>query len=451
QGVVRVMTVHASKGLEFPIVAVAELWGTGREKLDAIVAENVGSDIFAALIPKEVRDHLPDEAELPASAGAPLEDWAAYLAKLHRDSERAERGRLLYVALTRAKEALILGLSVNVTAKTNPYGTNWGPRLASDACTALFGDRLPMPGLSSIGYGGSADALVRHVAVDRTVVDDEGVPDIPFDAGGSYVHMPPAVPDTRSMALFDPAVDDGIAEVRGVSRPRRMRSGTFSYSSVHAQLAASAGEEGNAPQPPADEVLHRAIAVVEEEDDASAEPLTADSDKATNLGSAFHQLAQSMVESGTAPSAARIAAAGRTWQLTRQQRARLSAAIARWERSAIRAEALSHAVLRAEVPFFLHLESEYGDYLEGAIDLLCTDPGSTHALVIDYKTGDAGLTMEQIRERHAMQAGYYADVLLRLGYGSVECAFVCVELEGASGEPIVARYSFDSSNIHSLF
>ena len=129
----------------------------------------------------------------------------------------------------------------------------------------------------------------------------------------------------------------------------------------------------------------------------------------------------------------------------------LALALARWERSAIRAEALSHAVLRAEVPFFLHLESEYGDYLEGAIDLLCSDPASTHALVIDYKTGDAGLTLEQIRERHAMQAGYYADVLLRLGYASVECAFVCVELEDASGEPVVVRYSFDSSNIHSLF
>lgn len=158
-----------------------------------------------------------------------------------------------------------------------------------------------------------------------------------------------------------------------------------------------------------------------------------------------------MVESGAAPSAERIAAAGRTWQLTRAQRSRLGLALARWERSAIRAEALSHAVLRAEVPFFLHLESEYGDYLEGAIDLLCSDPASTHALVIDYKTGDAGLTLEQIRERHAMQAGYYADVLLRLGYASVECAFVCVELEDASGEPVVVRYSFDSSNIHSLF
>ncbi len=451
QGVVRVMTVHASKGLEFPVVAVAELWGTGRESTDAIVTENIGSDIFAALIPKEVRDHLPDEAELPASAGAPLEDWAAYLAKLHRDSERAERGRLLYVALTRAKEALILGLSTKVTAKPNAYGTNWGPRLASDACTALFGDELPAPGLSSIGYGGSAEALVRHVAVDRTVVDDEGTPTIPLDDGGSYVHVPPTAPDARSMALFDPAVADGIAEVRRASRPRRMRTGTFSYSSVHARLAAAAEHAEDAPHPPADEVIHRAIAVVEEEDDALAEPFSADSDKATNLGSAFHQLAQSMVESGAAPSAERIAAVGRTWQLTRAQRSRLALALARWERSAIRAEALSHAVLRAEVPFFLHLESEYGDYLEGAIDLLCSDPASTHALVIDYKTGDAGLTLEQIRERHAMQAGYYADVLLRLGYASVECAFVCVELEDASGEPVVVRYSFDSSNIHSLF
>ena len=128
-------------------------------------------------------------------------------------------------------------------------------------------------------------------------------------------------------------------------------------------------------------------------------------------------------------------------------------ALDRWFGSDLAREMARMSRLDAEVPFVISLPG--GDssdvFLEGEIDLLGFDESGSCAHVVDYKTGDAGLTLEQIRKRHAMQAGYYADVLLRLGYTSVECAFVCVELEDASGEPVVARYSFDSSNIHSFF
>ena len=102
-------------------------------------------------------------------------------------------------------------------------------------------------------------------------------------------------------------------------------------------------------------------------------------------------------------------------------------------------------LVRSEVPFFQPQEdSPYGDYLEGAIDLLCTDAEGRHALVVDYKTGDAGLTPEEVHERHAMQAEFYAGVLLAEGFEQVECAFVCVEREDPNtpGEPLVARYAF---------
>ena len=96
------------------------------------------------------------------------------------------------------------------------------------------------------------------------------------------------------------------------------------------------------------------------------------------------------------------------------------------------------------MPFFVAAPSEHGEYLEGAIDLLCTDPGSNEALVIDYKTGDLGLSAEAVRARHAMQAEFYARVLLDQGLKGVECAFVCVEREDpdSPGEPLVVRYRF---------
>lgn len=80
------------------------------------------------------------------------------------------------------------------------------------------------------------------------------------------------------------------------------------------------------------------------------------------------------------------------------------------------------------------------------MDLLCTSADGRRALVVDYKTGDRGLTPDEVRERHAMQAEFYAGVLLDEGVERVECAFVCVEREDPEtpGEPLVARYSFGS-------
>lgn len=450
QGAVRIMTIHASKGLEFPVCAIAELWASSRASDGIIVSENIGSDIFAALIPTAASAYLADEAEPPSSASAPIEDWADYLAYLQRRSEQAERGRLLYVALTRAKEALILCISVKTTKTVNACGTHWAPQLASDACTALFGTDLPATGLSRLEYGGSEPALVRHVHVEKA--EGGAVASLPpFDGGGAFESIDIIEEHASSVALYDPAVFDGIAQARLAARPWSMRAGVFSYSSVHAELLRSR-EHGSADgeQEPPDKIIRRPELVMED-DDAMPAPSTGDADKATNLGSAFHQLAQAMVEADAFPTQERIAAAARTWQLTRSQRARLASALERWWSSSIRQETRSFTIRRAEVPFFLRLDSAYGEYLEGAIDLLCTDPGSTHALVVDYKTGDAGLTFDEISARHALQAKFYAHVLMELGYESIACAFVCVELVDGFEEPVVARYRFDVSNIHSLF
>ena len=90
-----------------------------------------------------------------------------------------------------------------------------------------------------------------------------------------------------------------------------------------------------------------------------------------------------------------------------------------------------------------YVVSQYGEYVEGAIDLLCTDPGSDEALVIDYKTGDAGLTLDEIYARHEMQANFYAWVMMNQGYKSVTCTFVCVEQDRGDGQPVSVSYTYD--------
>ena len=148
---------------------------------------------------------------------------------------------------------------------------------------------------------------------------------------------------------------------------------------------------------------------------------------------------------------ARLDAMARRWNLSDRARGRLDAALARWCGSDLRAEALGHDRVRAEVPFFAQADAPYGDHVEGAIDLLATDGGSDAALVVDYKTGDRGLSPEEIRAHHELQANFYAYVLMGQGYRCVECAFCCVELDtsdlgGQAGQPYVVRYHFDRGN-----
>ena len=447
-GTVRVMTVHASKGLEFGVCAVAECWGNPAPDAQlAIGAAPGGGRAFVVRPPdldaRDLDSIDAEEVEPSADRSRPLPLAARYLATRAADAEAEghERARLLYVALTRAREALVVGIA-GASGKSGVCS-----RLAAGTLEALAGGSWdPVPGVRAVDYGGSEPARLRCVVVERAgrgadaavTADSAGTlpgfdGELPANAaelprlGTGAASADPLAPEPFD--LYEPDV-----ERPGVPWMRRARAGVFSYSSVRAQLdEAAPAPERRAPS---------------ERDARAAEegaPPAPDADHATNLGSAFHELAQALVESGRPLDDARVAAQVRRWHLSDRAESRLRAALARWEGSAVRAEALAWPRVRAEVPFFRRVEgSPHGDYLEGAIDLLCCDEPLTRALVVDYKTGDAGLTPEEVRARHEMQARFYAEVLLAEGAAHVTCAFVCVEREDpdAPGEPLVARYEF---------
>ena len=434
-GSVQVMTVHASKGLEFPLVAIAECWGNSQGRsIVGVTCENSAGLVNATLVPRDTNVAMlgPDDGH-GVSESSDLVDWARFLVNASIDGDQQERARLLYVAITRARESAILGLSVTVSSK----GVI-SPLLSEQVVGTLFGGELPALGESTLDYGGTQPARVRHISLSK---DAEGNPVAEPDVYAPLLAAEAAPEEEPTFTLYDVDPAAGLVPSLAQAKTTRARAGVFSYSSAHALMAAA-----NAPleEVPSGRPAMVDVAVAIEDEDIDSPQDLEDADKATNLGSAFHELAQTMIEAGGNHSEARLEALSRQWHLSARQKVRLQEAIERWERSDVRVEALQHTLVRPEVPFFLRVDSQYGEYVEGAIDLLCTDPGSDEALVIDYKTGDAGLTLEEIQARHEMQANFYAWVMMNQGYKKVTCTFVCVELDRGDGQPVSVTYNFDN-------
>lgn len=437
-GAVRIMTVHASKGLEFPVVAIADCWGSqSRQSISGVTYENRQGIVDATLVPQGIgAGDLGPEPE-DVNERSSLIDWARFLTYTAQEGDQQERARLLYVAITRARETAILGMTVK-----SKVSQEVSPELAADVVSTLFGGQLPPIGETSLDYGGSAPARVRHVALSANNAEGTVIADP--ETLAPIVIAEEELEEERFLDLYDAKPDDGPS-LLGTARFTSLRDKVFSYSSAHALIAeAFSSNVEEAEEEPA--IEEAPVMQLADEEDLDEPVGFEDSDKATDLGSAFHELAQTMVETRSDHDPARLDALSTYWHLSEKAKARLRAAIELWERSELRSEALSHAVLRPEAPFFIRVDSTYGEYVEGAIDLLCTDPGSGHALVIDYKTGDAGLTMDEVYARHEMQANFYAYVMRSQGCRSVECAFVCVERDRGDGQPIVVRYAFDDEH-----
>ncbi len=198
-GNVTLMSIHASKGLEFPVVIIASAHWQRNEKYATVLADPIIGLSCKA----------PSALSAPASASNKNDKPYAYqrALQLKEMRERAERKRLLYVAATRAQDLLIVSGSVeppkegdiwkvtgfledlltalDLTAATEGlYEYDWGkvrvsfPEYDSEAMNAA-GDEAPipaywppmdsedaMPPLMRPLYV-ARDALARHLAATQ--------------------------------------------------------------------------------------------------------------------------------------------------------------------------------------------------------------------------------------------------------------------------------------------
>lgn len=414
---VRIMTVHASKGLEFPHVALADLRLSG--KAESLVAENIAASTYVGLdspMLRSVRKTIQglhefieqsDEPGADIMQASTYQDLMLSLKGYVATQELSEARRLLYVALTRASKSLFIG----VAHSGNKNFSYEGKGILDDLHEALQWETSANAPMQKLDYGGSAPMDFELTVLDTPAerverVVEEGKP---FTIPASPL---PPVPYCQPY--------------------HASREEVFSYSSI--------GDASHWDSDP-DEAAELPMFEV---DRAFFE------ENATALGTAFHRLAQRAIAQFDGfelkrPTAEVIAAQVRAQGLTPSQELRLGVALDRWFASDIARALVDKGIPRAEVPFMVCLGvASNAVYLEGEIDAVSFDEDGS-AFLVDYKTGGSpDESAARVFGKHLLQAQCYALALMAQGSPRVTATFVRVEQESVAdaSQPQTVEYTF---------
>lgn len=388
---VRLMTIHAAKGLEFKVVVVADA-GRERTRTDDMLCLSDGRFGFKVAHPATgTRVGTTSYADVKESRDA---------------AEAAERLRLYYVAMTRAMDRLIVSGSVDLAStrvETTPI--------------AWVLERLGL--VDELGDGPDGPLEVERGRAAVVLRVDRG--QAPFVPAHEPPATEPAPPEEGQLALFEGVGErllpraPRLRELVEVPAPPLHRVSRLSFSAISLFERCSyrfyvervVGMQP-APWAPADEEhgggggLH-----------------------ATELGDAVHRLLELVDLAAPAPpEGAESLVRGWFPTATAEEVSRIEGFVAAYCASSLARRVAGLAGARPERPFAFEID---GVLLGGRLDVLWHE--GDRALVLDYKTNalEGREPAEIVAEEYDVQRSVYALACLRAGAREVEVVYQFLE------------------------
>lgn len=375
---INVMTIHAAKGLEWPVVFVIDVWPQMPPDYAAVRLDPRSGALLAGEGPDLKRPFHTTYVDLAADAGGLTSG------ERERDLERErEERRLFYVALTRARDELFVSGFRRPASGKNPDGKvheflehalSWIKRRGWKTLDepARTGARF----VRSSPAVSAAPLPVGDFVLERAIRPQVEVPALSFSSISQFEQCPRSVTYRlayglpgfgRSASTADDA-DPQELDASERSRDSLLSAGTYG-DLVHRALETWGRAQGRSPAAYIDAAIR----------DLALEPSRAERDRAT-----------ASVEA-------------------------VMAALAGWK------------PVRVEAPFTLDVG---GVEVTGFIDLIADDPTGGR-LIIDYKTGITAI------EHYALQLALYRIAASR-AYGEdiASCAILRIGAGGVSLERV---------------
>jgi ATP-dependent helicase/nuclease subunit A len=409
---VRLMTIHRAKGLEFPVVCVADL---GRKAGGARSPLLVADDGTAGL----------RLAPLGGGDTIPTSTWID-LADADAAADAEEERRLFYVAMTRAKELLILsgGTDISRWPSPRPGGPpiDWIARAAVGMPEVVFAQERDLVVREWDGRQARVVAQLNVPETFGTVLTERALESRPRARAAKPTTALPAKP-----AFVPPA------SARARPTPQRL---SYSQLTDYAKcgyrfyLRRVLGLGDVTPPPPE----------VEPEVVAGIDPRT--------RGSIVHRALEAIdFRAPRAPDEETLRAfgddAGVT--LTHEELDDIKAFVQAFADSPLSRRLTEATSTTREAWFAFALEPDGGGPLvRGIVDVYARERDGTH-LIVDYKTDhvpDDATPAEYIARNYETQRLVYALAALREGAPAVEVAYCLLE---RPGDTVATTYRADDA------